>query len=160
MLVGANIGIGSCQQIRINPPLAHRMQARGDHFMVGRYELFLGDQTIGTVDVSREGLYYRFRARCRLTGAVVCRAAVVCGNVQESLGVMVPVGSAEFGLDTRLPCKRFSEGKPKFLALPRHGEVKGKFVPISPEEPFRYLQRLKDAYMEVRNGQVGVVIKE
>lgn len=128
--------------------------------MVGEYDLFLGEQAVGKVQVAREGLYYRFLARCTLTGAVVCRGVVICGEVQENLGVFVPVSPGEFGFDTRLPVKRFHDGKPKFLALPRHEDVKGNFIPISPEEPFRYLHRLRDSYMAVCNGQAGIVIRE
>ena len=36
----------------------------------------------------------------------------------------------------------------------------GTFVPISPEEPFAYISRLKDAYFERRYGQAGVVIPD
>ena len=36
----------------------------------------------------------------------------------------------------------------------------GKYIPLSPEEPFRYLSRLKQSYLERRNGKVGIVIKE
>lgn len=128
--------------------------------MVGCYELLMGNQAIGQVEVSREGLYYRFRARCRLSGDVIFRGTAVCGECRQNLGIFTPVGDGEFGLDTKLPAKRFTGPEIRFLALPRHGEVAGKFVPISPEEPFAYLSRLRDAYMEVRDGHVGVVIRE
>ena len=34
-----------------------------------------------------------------------------------------------------------------------------KYVPVYPEEPFSYMSRLKDAYLERRNGQLGIVIR-
>lgn len=36
----------------------------------------------------------------------------------------------------------------------------GRFIPIKPEEPFAYIERLKDAYLVRQDGQVGIIIKE
>ena len=32
------------------------------------------------------------------------------------------------------------------------------FVPIRPEEPFRYLEQLKDAFLETQEGRKGAVL--
>ena len=44
--------------------------------------------------------------------------------------------------------------------LPKYPDLCGKFVPVYPDEPFAYMSKLKDAYLEVREGQPGVVITE
>ena len=123
------------------------------------YEVVFGKDRVGKVQVTREGLYYRFCCRCRISGDVVCRLAVRCGEKEESLGVVVPVGEG-FGLDKRLPVKNLGEGEMAFFLMPKAGGVRGKFVPIYPEEPFAYIARLKDAFLARQNGQVGIVIKE
>lgn len=125
---------------------------------MGKYDLRLGRDTVGTVQVLREGLYYRFICRCKLTGDVVCRLAVRCGDKQENLGVVVPVGDG-FGLDKKLPVKRLGEGQMEFFLGPKHDRVMGEFVPIRPEEPFAYIARLKNAFLARQEGQIGVVIK-
>lgn len=90
----------------------------------------------------------------------MCRLHVICGNVRENLGVVVPMDGG-FGLDTRLPAKRLGEGNMEFLLIPKHEEVQsGKFAAIYPEEPFSYIARLKDAYLVRKNGQVGILIRE
>ena len=123
--------------------------------MVGDYEVFFGNQQAGRVQVTRQGLYYRFVCRCKLTGDVVCRLYVSCGGQQENQGVVVPTGDG-FGLDTRFPISRVGRGVLSFCILPRHDPLQGRlFVPITPEEPFAYLSRLKDAFLETRNGQIG-----
>ena len=119
----------------------------------------LGDKTVGLVKLRREGLYWRIRCRCQLSGDMLCRVLVRCGKREESLGILVPEGS-DFVLDTRIPVKKIGEGPLSFSAVPKHGPVEGRFVPLSPEEPFRYISKLKDAYLEKRNGKIGVVIKE
>ncbi len=125
--------------------------------MEGMYPVYFGDGEVGKVQVSREGLYYRFSCRCILSGNVVCRLRVDCGGKRESLGVVVPMGEG-FGLDTRVPVKRIGEGTPRF-SLGAKTESRGEFIPLSPEEPFAYLERLKESFLEIRNGQAGVVLK-
>lgn len=122
------------------------------------HEVFFGKDKAGKVQVLREGLYYRFICRCRLTGDVVCRLMVCCGDCHENLGVVVPMGDG-FGLDKRIPVKHLGEGEMSFSLIPKHDHVAGKFVPIYPEEPFTYIARLKDAFLARQNGQVGVVFK-
>lgn len=126
--------------------------------MEGNYEVYFGNDQTGKVQVIRQGLYYQFHCRCKLTGAVMCRLEVVCADRRENLGVLVPVDRG-FGLDTRLPVKRFGEGRPRFHIIPKHDKPEGLFIPIIPEEPFSYIERLKDGFLERRNGQVGVVLK-
>lgn len=127
--------------------------------MEGSYDVFLGDQAVGKMYVDRQGLYLRFRCRCALSGQVIYKAVAVCGDTSENLGVLVPMGDA-FGLETRLPAKRFSAGEFRFLVLPRHQELRGKFIPISPQEPFAYITQLKNAYLQKRDGLIGVVIEK
>ena len=127
--------------------------------MEGTYGVYLGKQLSGKVQVIRQGLYYRFYCRCQISGNVICRLMVTCADKQENLGVVVPVDGG-FGLETKIPCKRLGEGQLQFTLMPKHSHSDGRFVPISPEEPFAYISRLKQAYLLRQGGQVGVMIKE
>lgn len=127
--------------------------------MEGVYDIYLGRDVIGKAMVERQGLYYRFSCRCNLSGQVIYRLTVSCGEHRENLGVPVPVGSA-FGLDTKLAMKKLGKGPFRFHAVPKHRKGEGKFVPVYPEEPFAYLTRLQNAFLEFRDGQAGVVIRE
>ncbi len=127
--------------------------------MEENFSVSFGTQTVGRVQRLRQGLYYRFICRCQLSGDVVCRLYVRCEDREESLGVVVPMGDG-FGLDTKVAVKRLGEGEMVFFLRPKHEPVTGKFVPISPEEPFAYISRLKDAYLERREGQLGAVLPE
>ena len=60
-----------------------------------------------------------------------------------------------FGLDTRRPVKNLGEGKIQFALRPKQDRPRAHFAPIYPEEPFAYIQKLKDAFLETRNGQIG-----
>ena len=127
--------------------------------MEGIYDVYQADAKIGKMYVDRQGLYYRFRCRCSLTGKVIYRIVAKCGNISENLGILVP-GEGDFILDTRLPAKRFPAGTFSFHALPRHSALQDRFIPIHPQEPFSYLSRLKNARLEKRSGQTGIVIPE
>ena len=123
------------------------------------YAVMMGNEQAGKVRVQREGLYYRFCCRCRLSGDVVCRLAVRCGEREENLGVLVPMEEG-FGVDKRIPVKHLGEGEMEFFLMPKHDKIRGTFIPISPEEPFAYIARLKDAFLARQNGQVGILLNE
>lgn len=127
--------------------------------MVGDYDVYFGHRQSGRVQVQRQGLYYRFQCRCRLTGDVVCRLYVLCGGRRENLGVVVPMDGG-FGLDTRVPVKHFLEGQPEFSLEPRQETDGGTFAPIVPEEPFSYIERLKTGFLVRKYGKIGVLFPD
>lgn len=140
-------------------PSCHIDCGKGAFNLEGNYEVRFGNDPVGKVQVLRQGLYYRFICRCKLTGDVVCRLSVCCGDRQENLGVLVPTDDG-FGLDRKVPVKHLGEGKPDFLLAPKHDHVMGKFVPISPEEPFSYIGRLKDSFLVRQGGQAGIILQK
>ncbi len=121
------------------------------------YDIRMGRDVIGKANVERQGLYYHFSCRCRLSGAVIYRVMVTCDGHSENLGVLMPMGDV-FGLEKKLAVSRLGVGVFRFQAMPKHQQSIGQFVPIRPEEPFAYITRLQDAFLEIREGQVGVVI--
>lgn len=127
--------------------------------MDGEFDILLGGLAIGKATVTRQGLYYHFYCRCRLSGEVVYRLTVRCKENTQNLGIPVP-GNGQFELQTRIPVKKLGVGVMEIRAVPKHSELGDKFIPLSPEEPFRYLRRLEDAFLRVRDGKVGVVIRK
>ena len=123
--------------------------------MEGIHDIYLRDKVVGEAQVRREGLYYRIRCRCKLVEESLCRIKVD----SVSLGVLIPDGDF-FCLDTKLPVKRFENQNANFLIQPNRPVLAGKFIPIKPEEPFSYIERLKNAYLARQDGQLGIVIKE
>ena len=124
------------------------------------YGVYFGDKSVGKAQVTEQGLYYHVVCRCSLSGEVMYRLEVSCGEKRENLGVLVP-GENGFGLDTRFPISRVGRGVLSFCLLPRHDPLQGsQFVPITPEEPFAYLSRLKDAFLEIQEGKKGASIPQ
>ena len=124
------------------------------------YGVYFGDKSVGKAQVTEQGLYYHVVCRCSLSGEVMYRLEVSCGEKRENLGVLVP-GENGFGLDTRFPISRVGRGELSFRVMPRHEPLQGRqFVPITPEEPFAYLSRLKDAFLEIQEGKKGASIPQ
>lgn len=125
--------------------------------MDGKYDILMGKEMVGKATVEQQGLYYRICCQCNISGAVMCRVTVSCNGHHENLGILIPMGDG-FGLTTKLAVKRLGKGAFQFRVMPKHQKSEGQFIAVYPEEPFAYLSRLKNAFLEVRNGQVGVVI--
>ena len=125
--------------------------------MVGIYDIFLGKEIIGQANVTRQGLYYHFACKCDLSGDVLYRVSVSCHGHHENLGILIPAGSG-FGLSTKVSVRRLGEGRLQFRALPKHQKCERVFVPVYPDEPFSYITRLQNAFLEVRDGQAGVLL--
>lgn len=126
--------------------------------MEGNYTVWLGREAVGQAIVERQGLYYWFRCRCQLNSEVICRVTVSCGGSHESLGILIPAGK-EYVLTKRLPVKLFS-GIPEFWITPKQPQKSGFYVDIYPEEPFRYIAKLESAYLDKRQGGMGIRIEE
>ena len=128
--------------------------------MEGIYDIYRGEDKIGKAEVRREGLYYRFVCCCDLTGEVMYRITVTCGEKTENLGIPIPDGHC-FRLSAKLPVSRFAKETPEFRAVPRHPQnTQGLWTPISPETPFAYISRLEHAVLERRGEQMGILISE
>ena len=123
------------------------------------YPILRGGETIGQALVEKKGLYYYFSCRCDLSGEVIYRLTACCGEQCENLGVPVP-GDGAFVLKRSIAASRLGQGEITLRAVPKHGELEGKFIPISPDTPFDYLRQLEKAVLEKRNGQPGVLIRD
>lgn len=122
------------------------------------YPVRFGEQSVGSARVSRQGLYYHVECRCALTGDTMYRLEASVGEKRVDLGILVPMDSG-FGLQTKFPVSRLGEGELQFCIRPKQEAAPGRhFVPIIPEEPFSYLERLKDAFLEIQNGKKGASI--
>lgn len=124
------------------------------------YPVQLGGKPVGKAQVTRQGLYYQVCCRCNLSGEVMYRLEAACGEKRVNLGILVPKESG-FGLDTRFPVNRVGQGTLSFRILPRHDALQGRmFVPITPEEPFAYLSRLKQSFLEIQEGKKGASVPQ
>ena len=134
-------------------PLPRRIQ-QGGVIMEGFYEVLLNDAVAGKVQVTQEGLYYRVRCRCAVPDDGIYRLVAVSDHGKENLGVVVPENDG-YILNRKIPAKNLPEGS-SFALSADGGTDSHKFVPISPDEPFSYIDQLQSAFLEIREGNVGI----
>ena len=118
--------------------------------LIGNYIVTSNGKSVGKVQVLREGLYYRFICRCHITQDKIVRLMVSDNETEINLGILVPLEEG-FGLSKRIPAKQFSGGEISFYVSAK--QERGRYIPISPEEPFAYLERIKDCFL-VRKGDM------
>ena len=130
--------------------------------MTGSFDVLLRGKAAGTAEVTEQGLYYHILCHCSLEKKEVYRLWVRCGQSQLRLGILVPEGD-RMVLETRIPAKKLAGEGPEFYLesadTSRTENMKLQYVPIYPDEPFAYLTRLKNAYLEMRGGKPGLVLK-
>jgi hypothetical protein len=122
----------------------------------GIYPVYLDNEPVGKVSVTRKGLYYHFLCRLQLPDQGVYRVCICCGDQAENLGIPLPEGRG-FALEKSLPVSRLGRGKPNFFVAPKQ---QSRFVPIDPKEPFGALRYIKNARFQIRNGQPGLIIRD
>lgn len=127
--------------------------------MEGTYELMLGGQTVGTVQVIRQGLYHQFSCRCKLSGDVMFRLVLVQDDKEVDLGILTPMED-RFGVNTRISAKRLGEGLMRFYLKPKHRPNGEGIYPVSLGEPFAYLMDLERAYLIRQSNGYCLAIKE
>lgn len=126
--------------------------------MENSYDIYMGSEIVGSASFIKEGLYWKIHCRCRLSGDVAHRVLVKAGE-EIDLGILAPEGE-EFCLTKRIAMKRLADAEPEFRIKPRTPKTERSFHPITPDEPFSYIEKLKDSYLEERNGEVGITLAE
>ena len=122
------------------------------------YEVFQNGEVVGTVEAIREGLYFRFVCRCQPSDRDMIRLWMICGEKETDLGLCVPM-DGKFGTEKRIPVRQCGTGMPEFELRHKDDTLRGKFIPLSPDEPFQYLHRLETAFLERRGTRLGIVIR-
>ncbi len=124
--------------------------------MNDKYDITMANEVVGTATLTQEGLYWKICCQCELSGEVPYQV-IAMGDEEINLGLLVREKN-DLCLTKRIPMKRFGNVQPSFVARPRTPKTQRNFHPIVPEEPFSYIEKLKDAFLEEKNGQLGITL--
>ncbi len=127
--------------------------------MLCEYPIYSGSEMIGTACITQEGLYYKIRCRCCLSGEVIYKVMITGADFCEDLGVCVPVDGG-FGLCTRIPVKRIAEKQLHFCAVPRHKKGMQKTFAVVEGSPFAYIAKLEKAFLVRKGGDPMIVFAD
>ncbi len=119
------------------------------------YPVMRGNETVGTVRLTRKGLYWEIFCKCRFDRPRLCRLEAE-GEKAADLGVLVPEDGC-YILRRTVPIKRIGEKPTRFTIREDSGD--GCFLPLDESKPFAGLQHLGNAYFAVRAGVPGIVLK-
>ena len=121
------------------------------------YRIIWNEEPVGTVNVKKEGLYYRFSCICRPAEKRIYKIYVSDGCTETDLGICVPEGE-DFVLNTKIPSKYFQQETFLFRLVPKQG--KRILVPIKDGMSFPYLEKLNDSCVKTFNGVRCIVIDQ
>lgn len=127
--------------------------------MEGTYEVFSAGQAVGSVQVTRQGLYYQFDCRCDLTGEVMFRLLIESGSGCIDLGILTPENGS-FVLRCKRNCKQMPFDSPRFVLKPNHKCSQIRSFSVCAQEPFEYLAYLENAFLRRENGKKTIAFRE
>ena len=116
--------------------------------MMMHYPAVLGQETVGTVDVQKIGLYYTIQANCRLSGEVPCKLIANAGDQTLDLGTFVPKDD-HFCIHTKVAQKKLCNGELSFRVSTKHRPSDYPMIPLHPDEPFRYLEKMTEGFLRI-----------
>lgn len=119
--------------------------------MLCEHPIYSGSEEIGTACMTQEGLYYKIKCRCTLTGEIIYKVMITGNDFCEDLGVCVPMDGS-FGVCTRIPVKRIAGKQIHFCAVPRHKKVVQKTFAVVEGSPFAYIAKLEEAFLVKKEG--------
>ena len=117
--------------------------------MEWKYDVIRDGQSVGRVEISREGLYYRIRCRCPVADGKIHR--LYAGD--ENLGVLIP-DRGELTLESKVAAKRLKPGCAFSL-----DENRREFIPIHPGEAFPCLEKVRQSKLAFREGEPGLFME-
>ena len=105
------------------------------------------ERAVGTVELRREGLYWRILCRCRMVDGEIHRLYAD----GKKIGVLAP-DRGELILETKVVAKRLRPGCAFSL-----DEDRREFIPIHPGEAFACLDKVRQSKLAFREGEPGMV---
>lgn len=113
------------------------------------FDVTQGGQAVGTVELTREGLYFRVFCRCRMNDREIHR--LYAG--EEKIGVLIPENGVLI-LEKKVASKRLQDG----CAFSLDGKTE-RFIPIRPGEAFGHLDKVRLGRLAFRDGEPGLFLE-
>lgn len=119
------------------------------------YDVKMGQNVVGNVELIREGLYYSVNCRCRQIHGMY-KLVDRCELGEVSIGICCPTADG-MEIVRKLPIKKLGKGEHCFLLIP-HNDAKRKFYPLKVDEPCEVIDRLEEARLVTQDGVVGLLM--
>ena len=111
----------------------------------------------GTMNVTKEGLYYQFQGQCSFRKNDYYRIIAKYPGGTKDLGLCVPIGNS-FLLQKRVSAKEIPYDNWSFYATDSSSTP--RFIGVKDDQPFLYLSSLEYAVFSAENGGCGLRITD
>ena len=115
-----------------------------------------GEQLVGSVEITKEGLYYIFVCRCKNILPAVYRLQATCGDGCIDMGVCL-FDSDGLYLRKRLPISRFSSEISHFELI-EDSCIATEEVALCENVPFLHFDRIRNSSFKHCNGQAFLIL--
>lgn len=115
------------------------------------FDILMDTKVVGSAELTKEGLYYRFFCTCKLPDDGIYRVTVSDGNHTRDLGVCVPSGMV-----ARVPQKYFQGDTLSFTLISNKGEENR--IVVNADTPFEELDMLDSSRLKIADGRVEIMI--
>ena len=108
--------------------------------------------TVGSAQLTAEGLYYCIHGKVRLPDGDIYRLFASNRNRCICLGICVPDGDL-FVITKRIPIKQFANYSAFSFYIDTREEIRERrLYSVSPDKPFEKLKDLQAAHFEMQDG--------
>lgn len=121
------------------------------------FEITYNDVPVGTAAIEKTGLYWKIQCLCNIKSEAFFMVYATGREKSLCLGMLAPE-KGKLALRRSIACKQLPLDIIRFHVAPKRPKEKIHFAPIYPEEPFSYLQRLKNSRLEVRQNIKGIAL--
>lgn len=111
------------------------------------FPLSYGEKSVGSVFVTKRGLYYDIKCRFNQRTGGMFRLIAVSDNKEIDLGICIPYDQ-QLGVDMCIPIKTVGKQLCKFYITSCDETLKG--ICISSDKPFDHIAQLEDAVLCVK----------
>lgn len=123
--------------------------------MEGIYRVMCGNEAVGQVRVTRQGLFYTIDCNCKLVDDRKYILEAETERARVNLGLMYPRGAGNAGLYTTVSGKVIGQGSVTFFA--KLQEEIGSYIPLDKPLNTHILQHILDYRCCVLEGKTGLV---
>ena len=125
----------------MQPPC--RIQCCKGGFSVKVHDVILGDEKVGKVMLTQQGLYYLLECVCRCATGEGYRLQMRCGNDTHDFGVCVAIREG-IGLKTRVKRNLLESKIPEFILISKKTKKKTLLVSVESRKPFQMVHCLTE----------------
>ena len=121
-----------------------------------KFPVLFNGARVGSVELDRDGAYYRVNCSCSLSTKQMCRLAAESGGKKFRLGLLIPRDGL-FHTKSRLRVSEISLADLCFCVMIEQSTTDAEGYPVFENAPFDHLAELDTAKLVIGDQQIRVI---